>query len=262
MHSSVDLKKYKFILTEKENDIFKITINKVRTLNSLCFESLREISDAVRTSNECKDTKYTVITANGKYFCAGMDFKQYFEWKTEGIIANQESMKKDFAEFVNCFLYHDKPLIGALNGPSIGGGVAMVTYFDYTIASEDTSIVLPFTKFGLTPTDLISYRLPLILGMLKANEMLLLGKPLTAKEAYDLKLFNEVVKKENLWKSVIKVVNQFNKAKIEDIIAVKKMIRYNERQIIQDWSNREIESFVEGLCKPEFYESISKYKKS
>uniref|UniRef100_A0A0K0DYF7 3-hydroxyisobutyryl-coenzyme A hydrolase n=1 Tax=Strongyloides stercoralis TaxID=6248 RepID=A0A0K0DYF7_STRER len=258
MYYSSDFKKYKFIEIEKKDNIYKINFNKVETFNSICFEFLREISEAVRDSNECKDTKYTVLTGKGKYFTSGMDLKQFLEWKTEGIIANQESIKKDLAEFVNCFLYHDKPLIGALNGPAIGGGVAMTNFFDYKIVSEDTYFLLPFVKFGITPTDLISYTLPNTIGILKANEMLLLGKSLTAKEAYDLKLINEIVKKENLWESVIKVTNRFNKFKVENIKAVKNVSKYHDRQILEDWSRREIESFVECLCRPEFYKSIIK----
>uniref|UniRef100_A0A0N5A6G5 ClpP/crotonase n=1 Tax=Parastrongyloides trichosuri TaxID=131310 RepID=A0A0N5A6G5_PARTI len=254
----VHIPKYKMLDTKIEGPVFKITFNKLSTLNSLDFQSMVEIDDVINRANECKDTKFTVITGNGTYFSAGMDLKQFVEMGTEGIVRNRKKFEKIFANFVNCFLYHDKVLIGAINGPAVGGAVTMATYFDFNVCSEDAFFHIPFTKFGITPVDLISVYFPRIFGKTRATELILLGKVLTAKEALQYGLVNELAKKEDVWKVTMERIKKFDIFDAESIKAVKDVIKYDDRKNLSNKSDAEIKIFFDRLCDPKFMEVVKK----
>uniref|UniRef100_A0A0N5A6G4 Peroxisomal d3,d2-enoyl-CoA isomerase n=1 Tax=Parastrongyloides trichosuri TaxID=131310 RepID=A0A0N5A6G4_PARTI len=237
-----------------EGPVFKIILNNLSTMNSLNFPFMVEIADAIYRANECKDTKFTVITGNGTYFSTGMDLKQFLEMGTEGIVRNRKKFEKIFANFANCFLYHDKVLIGAINGPAIGGAVSVTSYFDFNVCSEDAFFSLPFTKFAITPVDLLSVYLPRIMGKIRATEMLLLEKKLTAKEALHCGLVNEVVKKEDVWKVTMERIKKFDVFDAESIKAVKDVIKFDDRRDLPKKSDAEIKIFFDRLCNPKFME--------
>uniref|UniRef100_A0A0N5A6G6 ClpP/crotonase n=1 Tax=Parastrongyloides trichosuri TaxID=131310 RepID=A0A0N5A6G6_PARTI len=259
--ASVHIPNYKLLDVKIEGPVFKIAINNLSRLNSLCLPIMVEIDDAVNRANECKDTKFTVVTGNGKYFSTGMDLKQFLDMGTEGIIKDREKNEKIFANFVDCFLNHDKVLIGAINGPAIGGAASMTSYFDYNICSEDAFFFLPFTKFAITPVDLISVYFPRIIGKIRATEMMLLEKKLTAKEALQHGLVNEVVKKEDVWKVTMERVKKFSIYESENIKAVKDVIKYDDRKNLPKKSEAEIKIFFDRLCDPKFMEAVKKHFK-
>uniref|UniRef100_A0A0N5A6G8 ClpP/crotonase n=1 Tax=Parastrongyloides trichosuri TaxID=131310 RepID=A0A0N5A6G8_PARTI len=260
--ASVHIPEYKCLEVTKEGPAFKIALNIPSTYNALSYPLLSELADALWLSNKCKETKFTVVTGKGKFFCSGLDLEHFLKLGTDGIIETRDEMGKIFEKYVSSFLHHDKLLIGAINGPAIGGGVAMIPYFDYTICSDDAYFFTPFTKFGFVPVDLISVYLPRIMGKLRATEVMLLEKKLTSKEAFDCSLVNEVVKKEDVWKATMEKVKKFDTYGAEDVKAVKKVIKYDDRRLLDKKNKAEIKIFYDRLCEPTFIKAIEEYFKN
>uniref|UniRef100_A0A0N5A6G7 Enoyl-CoA delta isomerase 1, mitochondrial n=1 Tax=Parastrongyloides trichosuri TaxID=131310 RepID=A0A0N5A6G7_PARTI len=257
--ASFSIPEYKYVEVKKEGPAFKIALNIPSTYNGLSFPLITEIADAVNQANECKDTKFTVVTGTGKFFSSGMDLRQFLELGTNGIIRDRHKIEEVFASFVTCFLYHDKLLIGAINGPAIGGAASMIAFLDYTVCSDDAYFVTPFTRFGFVPVDLMTVYFPRIMGKIRATEMMLLEKKLTATEALECGLVNEVVNKKDVWKATMEKVKKFDMYDAEHVKAVKKVIKFDDRKILEKKSRAEIKIFCDRICESKFVETVKDY---
>ncbi len=153
-----------------------ITINEPEKKNSLDEQSIKALSDAL-TKFENSKNKVAILTGTGDYFCAGVDLNKIPDasWAVPGIGVNIS-----------------KPIITSVNGPAIGLGLTLVMQSDLCIASEDSYFLYPEARVGYTGG--------LIAGLVTkiphkiAMEILLLGKKLNAKRAFEIGLINEITK--------------------------------------------------------------------
>uniref|UniRef100_A0A0N5BXK5 3-hydroxypropionyl-coenzyme A dehydratase n=1 Tax=Strongyloides papillosus TaxID=174720 RepID=A0A0N5BXK5_STREA len=248
---------YKLIEVTHNDGICKILFNKEKVHNALCFSIFKEISDALRIIEESPDIKLTAVGGKGEYYSCGMDIKEYYEMKPKGILREKDRIADNLLNFLRSFIRHKKPLIGAFNGPAIGGGAHMITWFDYNICSDNANFVFPSVKYGLTPVDLNGYYLPRILGPMKAKEILMFERPISAKEAKDLNLVNEVVDRKNYWEVVDERLKEFASKNQQNMREIKRVLHLEKYNEVDKWSIRELDIFVENIGKSNFYEEIA-----
>jgi enoyl-CoA hydratase/carnithine racemase len=177
------------VLYKKEGKIATITINRPEALNSLNPEVYKELSDAYIDIMKDDAIWVGILTGAGeKAFCAGADIKA-------ALPKLKELKGQPWAEPPSIFrgLKLWKPMIAAVNGFALGGGLELVLGCDIRIASENALFGAPEVTLGLIPAWGATQRLPRAIGQAKAAEMLMTGKPIDAKEAYRLGLVNKVV---------------------------------------------------------------------
>lgn len=179
------------IIFEKKNGIAKITLNRPQALNAIDKDTHMELQAALRNIEEDEAVRVVIITGTGRAFCAGADLKYIDE-----LLGNPQKM----AAFGQ--LFHDtygmienlsKPVIAAINGMALAGGIELLEACDIVIASEDARIGDQHANFGLVPGGGGTQRLPRQIGLRKAKELLLTGDWVTAKEAESLGLINKAV---------------------------------------------------------------------
>jgi len=178
---------------EKKDRIAYITLNRREALNALDPTILRELHDVLTDFREDEEILVGIITGQGqKAFCAGADVKTTIPamremrgewWRQQDIMRGMELWK---------------PIIAAVNGFALGGGLELVLACDLRIAAENARFGVPEVKLGLIPGWGGTQRLPRAIPKAKAAEMLLLGDPIDAQEAYRLGLVNKVVPQEEL----------------------------------------------------------------
>lgn len=149
----------------------------------------REIIVALAEADNNPKIKAICITGAGEYYCAGNDLTSFSSKEA------MENMKKSaqeggvlLEEFVNAFIGLSKPLIGLINGPAVGISVTLLPLFDIIIASDKATFVAPFTKIAQSPEACSSYTFPKAMGQLKANEILMFNRKLSAHDAYERNL--------------------------------------------------------------------------
>ncbi|OWA51888.1 Enoyl-CoA delta isomerase 2, mitochondrial [Hypsibius exemplaris] len=192
-HHDGDSGKYKETLYREEGKITYITLNRPQKFNSLTPTGYIELTDALESAAKNK-TVATVITGAGKYFSSGNDLSNVAK---AGI---DKAAIKDIAEksavmlekFVSAFIDHPKLLVGLVHGPCIGIAFTTMALYDVVYASDQATFHAPFTSLGLTPEGTSSYSFPKVMGPAKANEVLLLGKKLSAAEALECGFVTEV----------------------------------------------------------------------
>ena len=178
------------ILYEKEGRIVTITLNLIETLNRIDGESFRALGHALGDFRDDSEAWVAIITGTGEVFSTGADHNKMLRpWANKSF---------QVPPMITRGLDVWKPLIAAINGPARGGGLEIALACDIRIASENAYLQLPEVGRGLIPGLGGTQRLPRMVSTAKAAEMILLGTPISAEEAYRLGLVNKVVPLDQL----------------------------------------------------------------
>jgi len=187
---------YENILLSLNNRILRITINRESKLNALNKLTLAELHAALSNAFTNPEVGGIILTGAGpKAFVAGADISEFADLNTdEGRIFAQEGHHKVFDRM------HDseKPIIAAINGFALGGGLELAMACHLRIASDNARLGLPEVTLGLIPGYGGTQRLSLLVGRGRALEMILTADMIPAAKALEIGLVNEVVAPENL----------------------------------------------------------------
>jgi len=187
------------MLYEKRDRIAIVTINRPEALNAFTPDMLRAMDAAFAEFNKDPDLWVAILTAAGeKSFCAGMDLKAAIPLINEGDeMGYADHTKRPFSDVF-------KPIIAAVNGYCIAGGLEFLQGTDLRIAAEHATFGLGEVRWGIIPTGGSHIRLPRQIPWAVAMELLLMGRPITAQRAYDIGLVNEVVAADQLMPTALK----------------------------------------------------------
>jgi len=179
---------------EKEGRIAVFTINRPQALNAMNMEALHELRDAMVDFRDDPEVWVGIITGAGeKAFCCGADIKDALPFMKE-----HRSSPWAFPATPMRGLDLWKPLIAAINGMALGGGLEIALACDIRIASENARLGTPEVTLGIIPGWGATQRLPRVIPWAKAAEILLMGRPIDAQEAYRIGLVNKIVPSEQL----------------------------------------------------------------
>ncbi|MHA6250863.1 enoyl-CoA hydratase/isomerase family protein [Oceanobacillus sp. CAU 1775] len=202
---------YSHILLEYVDSYATITIDRPKSLNALNFESLSEIKNALIKCLENDSVSSIVFKGAGdKAFVAGADIKELKEKDMISMLKNE-----GFQDLFNFIDEYEKPTIAAIDGLALGGGCELALACDIRVATEASIFALPELNLSIIPAAGGTQRLAKLVGAGNALYMILTGKKVTAKEAKEMGLVNEVVAKENLEEVVNDITkNLANKSSI------------------------------------------------
>ncbi len=183
---------------KKEGRIAIFTINRPEAMNAMNMEATRELHETMVDFRDDPDLWVGIITGAGeKAFCAGADIRDTLPFMKE----HRDSPWAMPATPMRG-LELNKPLIAAINGLALGGGLEIALACDIRIASENARLGVPEVTLGLIPGWGGTQRLPRVIPWAKAAEILLMGRPIDAQEAYRIGLVNKVVPLEQLMPTV------------------------------------------------------------
>lgn len=179
---------------EREGRIATLTINRPEALNAMNVQALQELHEGLVKLRDDNEVWVGIITATGeKAFCAGADIKDMLPF----IKGNQDTPWLVPATHMRG-LDLWKPLIAAVNGLALGGGLEIALGCDIRIASENARFGVPEVMLGIIPGWGGTQRLPRMIPGCRAAELLLTGRPIDAQEAYRIGLVNQVVPQQEL----------------------------------------------------------------
>jgi len=191
---------YKTLIYEKSDNIGVLTVNRPDKLNALSNELTEELLQILDTVEKDVDLRVLVITGAGdKAFVAGADIKELVE--RDAVMGRDVSRSRQalFARIENLPV----PVIAAVNGYALGGGLELALACNIRIASEKAQFGAPEVKLGIIPGDGGTQRLPRLVGLGRAMEMVLTGDFIDALEAHRIGLVNRVVPHEELMENVM-----------------------------------------------------------
>ncbi len=227
------------ILVEKigsNNNIALITLNRQKTLNTLNEEMLCQLKDALISLKNDKSVRVVIVYAEGKSWCAGADLKWMGSFGKEAnklIKLGQEAFALlDEAHF---------PVIAAINGYALGGGMELALACDIRIASEKALFGQPETTVGLAPGWGATYRLSKTVGLGIAKELILTGRKFPADEALKIGLVSAIYPPEKLKEKAIELAEQITNNAPIAVQEAKRSINRGVNASLEEGLNAEVE---------------------
>lgn len=184
------------IIISSENGIGQITINRPSKLNALNITTIKELHDGLKSLDNNPEIRVIIITGEGeKAFVAGADISEFANFSIEegAQLAQQgQELLFDFVENLKT------PVIAAVNGFALGGGLELAMACHFRIASDNAKMGLPEVSLGVIPGYGGTQRLPQLVGKGRAMEMIITAGMITADDAYRTGLVNHVVPQAEL----------------------------------------------------------------
>ena len=200
---------YNNILTERIDSLAKITINRPNKLNALNRETIKELHEAFKAMEKEEDIKVIILTGSGeKAFVAGADISEFADFSVkEGgkLAAEGQKLLFDFVENLS------KPVIAAVNGFALGGGLELAMACHFRVASDNARMGLPEVSLGVIPGYGGTQRLPQLVGKGRAMELIMTAGMVNAEKALQYGLVNHVVPQEELMPLCEKLASQISK---------------------------------------------------
>ncbi len=198
--------KFNNILSETTKGLTTITINRPSKLNALNKETINELHQAFKIAEEDRTTKVIIITGSGeKAFVAGADISEFADFSiAEGknLAAKGQALLFDFVANLAT------PVIAAVNGFALGGGLELAMAAHFRIASDNAKMGLPEVSLGVIPGYGGTQRLPQLIGKGRAMEMIMTAGMIDAKTAHNYGLVNHVTTQEELMEFTQKIASK------------------------------------------------------
>lgn len=249
---------YEQIRSEARGEITLLTLNRPERLNAWTRRMSAELVDAIQAANDDRDIGAIVLTGEGRGFCAGADIQDTFKTQLEGEDRgeSQPARAVDWVSLVRT----SKPLVGAVNGPSVGVGLTMILPFDYLVASDRARLSCRFIKMGLVPELASSHFLPQRVGFGRASELMLSGRMVEGPEAAAIGLVDEVVPHESLLDAALERARSFAANPDPQLRMIKQLITQNSAEtdmaLVQ---KREVEQLEIAYRSPEHKEAVEAF---
>ena len=229
---------YEHIIYHEEGTLSKIYLNRPDKLNAYTPDMGDEIIHAFRHANANNDIASIALLGKGESFCAGAD-RDYLL----GDKLSKSGLRIGEDEFILSFVAElsssKKILIAGLKGSCVGIGITMVLPFDIRVAETNALLSFPFIKLGILPGLASTYFLPALVGTNKAKEIILNNAKLTADEAKEIGLVNEVVEVNNSETRINELAYSMGEINQKILFAAKKAFQVNLEEEVQNAIKRE-----------------------
>ena len=219
--NKIILKTYKNIIVNIDKHLGLLTLNRQEENNSLDIETSKEIYEGLNELEMNSSVRVIVIQANQKFFSPGADIKELSKLNTKS------------AELKGLFNFFDKikeiniPIVAAVEGYALGGGMELALLCDIIIASKEAKFGQPEVNLGLLPGIGGTQRLKHYLGKYNSNFLCMTGDLISGQRAYELGFVSILLDKNNFSTEVVKVVNQIAQKPKSSLVEIKKLISNN-----------------------------------
>jgi len=225
------------ILTETHGQVGLITINRPQAMNALNNQLMRELMDALDAFDKNEGIGAMVIAGNEKAFAAGADIKEMADRTIE------QMMDRDHVAVFGRIRTIRKPVIAAVSGWALGGGCEIALSCDMIVASESAKFGLPEVTIGVIPGAGGTQRLVRAVGKAIAMEMILNNRTLSAQEALQFGLLNQVVPVSDFLNEALKLAEEIAARAPLAMRAAKKMINQSYERFLSDGLEQEKQVF-------------------
>lgn len=244
------------ILFEHNEGIATITINRPKKLNALNKATIQELHEAFNKAQEEAEVKVIILTGSGeKAFVAGADISEFADFSTEEgkkLAADGQHKLFDFVANLS------KPVIAAVNGFALGGGLELAMAAHFRIASDNARMGLPEVSLGVIPGYGGTQRLPQLVGKGRAMEMIMTAGMIDARQALEYNLVNHVTTQEDLMTLAHQLATKIMKNSMVAVAAAIKAVNANYEEGVNGFEV-EIEQFGKSFGTEDFKEGTSAF---
>jgi enoyl-CoA hydratase/carnithine racemase len=232
------------ILVSDDDAVRVIRFNRPEKKNALTQPMYAAITRALREAQTSDAIRCVVLTGGQSAYSAGADIGEFLE-SAEG-----DGLRSHTIDFLKILTHNQKPLIAAVGGLAVGIGVTMLFHCDYVVAASNATFTTPFLKLALIPEAASSLLAPMRMGYARAFSMLIMGRPLSAEQAKDAGLVNEVVDAAEVEATALKAAKEIA-ALPAGAVAVSRRLMRGHAEAIDRQIDAEVAEFKERLTSDE-----------
>ncbi len=249
---------YNSLVFEVKDGVGLIRLNRPEDGNAITLEMANEMLDAALRCDEDPEVRAVVLTGSGKMFCAGGDLRA-FAAQGEKLPLYLKKVTQAFHAVISRFNWMDAPVIGAINGVAAGGGFSLALTTDIAIAAESAKFTMAYTKVGLAPDGSSSYFLARLVGLRRAKEMALLNPVLSAGQALEWGLINQVVADDQVLPAALEIAAQLAKGPTLAFGAAKRLILSGATESLESQMEKESRAIAAMAGKADGREGVAAF---
>ncbi len=232
------------VVVKDDGAVRIIRLNRLEKKNALTQPMYAAITQALRDAQADDAIRCVVIGGGHGVFSAGADIGEFMESAQSG------GLRPHTLDFLKILAHNKKPLVAAVGGLAVGIGVTMLFHCDYVVAATNATFTTPFLKLALMPEAGSSLLAPMRMGYARAFSMLVMGRPLTAHEAREAGLVNEVVDAAEVDASAMKAAREIA-ALPAGAVAVSRRLMRGHLDAVDKQIDAEVAHFKDRLTSDE-----------
>jgi 2-(1,2-epoxy-1,2-dihydrophenyl)acetyl-CoA isomerase len=246
------------LLFSIDNGLASITLNRPEAANSLDMDMAKELLQVSIICRSESGVRAVLLTGNGKLFCAGGDLN--------GFVTHRKTLRGNIKELttylhaaVANFARMRAPLVVAVNGAAAGAGFSLALCGDVVLAGKSARFTMAYTAAGLVPDGGSSYVLPRVVGLRRAQELMLTNRRLSADEARDWGIVTRVVEDAELMAEAGKSARLLAAGPTHAFGLVKRLLLTSFDNTLETQMEEESAAIADSACRPDGYEGVDAF---
>jgi enoyl-CoA hydratase/carnithine racemase len=241
-----------YIQSEMSSGVLELKIDRPASKNAITSEMYSELAEQLRDADASTEVKSIILAGGAGIFTAGNDIQDFVAFPPD---TNDAPVWNFFRSLMNV----RQPVIAAVDGPAIGIGTTMLLHADFVFATPRSFFALPFTSLGITPEGAASVLLPLLVGRVRASDLLLCGSRISAEQAFSFGLVNAIVDADTLRATAYDRARVLAKLPAEAVQKTKRLIKDGLDLLVVRQFISEQESMYETVTSPAATEAFSRF---
>ena len=249
--------RYEYIIVETAGGIRTITLNRPARRNALTPELIDELMTALNEAAGEKSCGVLILTGAGPAFCAGLDLDHLATISARTPEENRKDSEAT-AKLLRGLYDFPKPVIAAVNGPAIAGGMGLATIPDFTLAIPEAKFGYTEVRIGFVPAIVASFLLRQI-GEKRTRDLLLTGRLIKAHEAHELGLVTEIVSADQLMVTARALAHQLLQNSSQAMTSMKVLLAKHARRRLDEELADAIEANAQQRSTTDFKEGVQAF---
>ncbi len=248
---------FRHIITKSYSGVKTITMNRPDKRNALCPLLIEELTIALQEAETC-DCGVVILTGAGPAFCAGLDM-EHLSTMHSNTMEEYRRDAENMARVLRTLYDFPKPIIAAVNGHAIAGGMSLATIPDFTLAVPEAKFGFTEVKVGFVPAIAASFLLRQV-GETRTRELLLSGKLIKAREALEMCLVTQIVNADELLPQANALAQCLLMNSPQAMIEVKRLLAKHSRRRLDEELEEAIGVNAQQLSAEDFKEGVQAFK--
>ena len=240
------------IRTHSADGVFSIEIARPEKKNALTVAMYQQMADAVAAAHDDGAVRAILIHGQPDIFTAGNDLEDFMK-------NPPQDENAPVFRFMAALGYAEKPVVAAVNGAAVGIGTTMLLHCDLVYCADNAMFSMPFVSLGLCSEFASSLLVPLYAGYHKAAEKLLLGEPMSAEEAAEMKIVNRILPPAEVLEHARRQAARFNALPPSSVRETKRLMKAGWRSVTEKLIQDEAKTFGRMLRTEEAKEAFTAF---